>query len=192
MSSNHSLKSTRPHVGIQFSLMRCTAFCMVGQQKIAFQMSWRCITTRRFRKRNWVVFITGDQAMVRDYQDHQRPWIKGVIQDRLGPITYQVMVGIWFETACGSVAILSRFKVADTEPMAETPLDDRYPVVMPLHHPELPQIESSDSQGDSTHVILPSLHGLQNLVPVSALEELPIGLLCNSCRCSSVQSRRTP
>ena len=30
--------------------------------------------------------------MVRDYRDRKRSWIKGVIQDRLGPVTYKVTV----------------------------------------------------------------------------------------------------
>ena len=34
--------------------------------------------------------------MVRDFQDHKELWIKGVIQDRLGPVMYQVMVGNLF------------------------------------------------------------------------------------------------
>ena len=35
-------------------------------------------------------FIPGDPGMVRDYRDRKRPWIKGVIQDRLGPVTYEL------------------------------------------------------------------------------------------------------
>ncbi|XP_020612542.1 MAM domain-containing protein 2-like [Orbicella faveolata] len=42
---------------------------------------------------------------------------------------------------------------------------------MPLRQPEQPQIESPDSQADSTHVVPPSPHGSQHLVPVSAPEE---------------------
>ena len=41
-------------------------------------------------------FLPGDPVMVRDYPDRKQPWIKGVIQDRLGPVTYQVMVGNLF------------------------------------------------------------------------------------------------
>ena len=41
-------------------------------------------------------FLPGDLVMVRDYRDCKQPWIKGVIQDRLGPVTYQVMVGNLF------------------------------------------------------------------------------------------------
>lgn len=46
-------------------------------------------TTRR-------VFLPGDPVMVKDYRNRKRPWIKGVIQDRLGPVTYRVMVGDLF------------------------------------------------------------------------------------------------
>lgn len=35
-------------------------------------------------------FFTRYPVMVRDYRDRKRSWIKGVIQDRLGPVTYQV------------------------------------------------------------------------------------------------------
>ena len=31
--------------------------------------------------------LPGDPVIVRDYRDRKRPWIKGVIQDRLGPVT---------------------------------------------------------------------------------------------------------
>ncbi|XP_022805757.1 uncharacterized protein K02A2.6-like [Stylophora pistillata] len=36
-------------------------------------------------------FLPGDPVMVRDYRDRKRPWIKGVVQDRVGPVTYHVM-----------------------------------------------------------------------------------------------------
>ena len=39
--------------------------------------------------------------------------------------------------------------------MAEVPLDDDYPEVMPLRQPEQPQIGSPDSQTDSNHVVFP-------------------------------------
>lgn len=37
-------------------------------------------------------FLLGDPLMVRDYRDRERPWIKGVIQDCLGPVTFRVIV----------------------------------------------------------------------------------------------------
>ena len=40
-------------------------------------------TTRR-------VFLPGDPVMVKDYRNCKRQWIKGVIQDRLVPVTYRV------------------------------------------------------------------------------------------------------
>ena len=113
-----------------------------------------------------------DPVMVRDYQDRKRQWIKGVIQDRLGPVTYQLMVGnLFWKRHVDQLRSLVGSKVADTEPMAESPLDDAYPEVMPRRHPEQPQIESTDSQVYSNHVVPPSPHGSQNLVPVSAPEE---------------------
>ena len=35
----------------------------------------------------------GEPVMVKDYRDRKRPWIHGVIQDRLGPVTYRILVG---------------------------------------------------------------------------------------------------
>ena len=52
-------------------------------------------------------------------------------------------------------------KIADNESKAEIPLDDS-PEVTPLLHPEQPQIESTDSQADSTQVVPPKP---QDLVP---------------------------
>ena len=60
---------------------------------------------------------------------------------------------------------------ADTESKAEIPLNDAYPEVIPLRHPEQPQIESSESQAVPTHVVLPSSRASQDLVAVSAPEE---------------------
>ena len=93
-------------------------------------------------------FLPGGPVMVRDYRDRKRPWIKGVIQDRLGPVTYQVMVGnLFWKRHVDQLRSLAGSKVADTESKAEIPLDDAYPEVTPLFHPEQPQI---DSQADST------------------------------------------
>ena len=36
----------------------------------------------------------GEPVMVKDYRDRKRPWIQGVIQDWLGPVTYRVLVGV--------------------------------------------------------------------------------------------------
>ena len=116
-------------------------------------------------------FLPGDPVMVRDCRDRKRPWIKGVIQDRLGPVTYQVMVGnLFWKRHVDQLRSLAGSKVADTESKAEIPLDDAYPEVTPLLHPEQPPIESTDSQADSTQVVLPSPHSSQDLVPVPAPE----------------------
>ena len=117
-------------------------------------------------------FLPGDPVMVRDYRDRKRPWILEVIQDRLGPVTYQVMVGnLFWKRHVDQLRSLAGSKVADTKPVAESPLDDAYPEVMPQRYPEQPQNVSTDSQADSNHVVPPSPHGSQNLVLVSAPEE---------------------
>ena len=71
----------------------------------------------------------------------------------MGAVTYQVMVeNLFWKWPLGQLRSLAGSKVADTEPMAESPLDDAYPEVVP-------------------HVVLPSPRGLQNLVPISSPEE---------------------
>ena len=115
-------------------------------------------------------FLPGDPVMVRDYRDRKQSWIKGVIQDRLGLITNQVMVqNLFWKRDVDQLRFLAGSKIADTEPMAEVPLDNAYPEVM--RQPEQPQIESSVSQADSTHVVPPSPLGSQDLVPATAPEE---------------------
>ena len=75
-------------------------------------------TTRR-------VFLPGDPVMVKDYRNGKRPWIKGVIQDRLGPVTYRVMGGhLFWKRHVDQLQSLAGSKVAETETMAETPKDD--------------------------------------------------------------------
>ena len=116
-------------------------------------------------------FLPDDPVMVRDYQDCKRLWIKGIIEDRLGPVTYQVMVGnLFWKRHVDQLRSLAGSKVADTESKAEIPLDDAYPEVTPLLHPEQPPIESTDSQADSTLVVPQSPHSSQDLVPVPAPE----------------------
>ena len=66
-----------------------------------------------------------DPVMVKDYRNRKRPWIKGVIQDRLGPVTYRVMGGhLFWKRHVDQLQSLAGSKVAETETMAETPKDD--------------------------------------------------------------------
>ena len=39
------------------------------------------------------IMETGEPVMVRDYRNRTTPWIQSVIQDRLAPVTYGVLVG---------------------------------------------------------------------------------------------------
>lgn len=43
-----------------------------------------------------LVFEIGEPVMVRDYQASQSKWTRGVIQDRIGPVTYRIQVGDLF------------------------------------------------------------------------------------------------
>ena len=116
-------------------------------------------------------FLPGDPVIVRDYRDRKCLWIIGVIQDRLGPVTYQVMVGnLFWKRHVDQLRSLADSKVADTESKVEIPLNDAYPEVTPSLYPEQPPIESTNSQADSTLVVPPSPHTSQDLVPVPAPE----------------------
>ena len=72
------------------------------------------------------VFDIGEPVMVKDYRDRNQPWIKGVIQDRLGPVTYCVQVGcLFWKRHVDQLRSLAGSKVADKtdqEPLDETPL----------------------------------------------------------------------
>ena len=62
--------------------------------------------------------------MVRDCRDHKRPWIKGIIQNRSGPVTYQVIVQNLFSSRhADQLRSLAGSKVVDTEPEAKVPYD---------------------------------------------------------------------
>lgn len=43
-----------------------------------------------------LVFEIGEPVMAKDYQAQKSKWTQGVIQDQIGPVTYQVQVGDLF------------------------------------------------------------------------------------------------
>ena len=56
--------------------------------------------------------------MVKDYRDRKRPWIQGVIQDWLGPVTYRVLVGVLlWKLHVDQLRSLAGLKVADETPV---------------------------------------------------------------------------
>ena len=83
---------------------------------------------------------------------------------------------------------LAGSKVADTEPMAEIPLDDAYLEEMRLYHPEQPQIESSDLQADWTYVVPP----IRKIWYQSPHQRSPICLLCHNRRCLKCPEQKNP
>ena len=105
------------------------------------------------------VFDIGEPVMVKDYRDRNQPWIKGVIQDRLEPVTYRVQVGyLFWKRHVDQLRSLAGSKVADKtdqEPLDETPLS------VPLSSSE-PVSTTNGSRGPPS--------GQFNL-PVSPLEQ---------------------
>ena len=62
-------------------------------------------------------FEIGDTVMVKDYPQRTDPWIKGVIQIRLSPVTYRVQVGdLFWKRHVDQLHSLARSKVADVSP----------------------------------------------------------------------------
>ena len=45
-------------------------------------------------------FEVGEHVMVKDYHNHGSAWTKGIVQDRFGPVTYQVHVRNWLWKRC--------------------------------------------------------------------------------------------
>ena len=107
--------------------------------------------------------------MVKDYRNRKRPWIKGVIQDRLGRVTHRVMVGdLFWKRHVDQLRSLAGSKVAETETMAETPKDDyAYPEVVAVQQPERPLSETSATQTDLND-FPPNPRNMPTLVPAPA------------------------
>ena len=70
--------------------------------------------------------------MVRDHRNHKPPWIKGVIQDCLGPVTYKVQIGdLLWKRHVDQLRSLARSKVTDKESLSGMPvLDDGFACIM--------------------------------------------------------------
>ena len=62
-------------------------------------------------------FEVGEPVMVKDYRNRGSASTKGVVQDRLGPVTYRVQVGkfLW-KRHIDQFRELAGSKVADVEP----------------------------------------------------------------------------
>ena len=63
-------------------------------------------------------FEAGEPVLARDYRNQRTAWTKGVIQDRLGPVTYRVQVGkLFWKRHIDQLRELTGSKVADLEPV---------------------------------------------------------------------------
>ena len=84
------------------------------------------------------MFETGEPVIVRDYRSRKSSGIKGVIQDRLGPITYRVQVeDLLWERQADQLRSLAGLKAADTESLSKVPEvgHARDPEGVPLSQP---------------------------------------------------------
>ena len=62
-------------------------------------------------------FKVGEPVMAKDYRNRGSVWTKGVIQDRLGPVTYRAQVGkLLWKRHIDQLRELAGSKVADVEP----------------------------------------------------------------------------
>ena len=62
-------------------------------------------------------FEVGEPVMAKDYRNRGSVWTKGVIQDRLSPVTYRVQVGkLLWKRRIDQLRELAGSKVADVEP----------------------------------------------------------------------------
>ena len=84
------------------------------------------------------MFETGEPVIVRDYRSRKSSGIKGVIQDRLGPITYRVQVeDLLWKRQVDQLRSLAGLKAADTESLSKVPEvgHARDPEGVPLSQP---------------------------------------------------------
>ena len=75
---------------------------MVGQQKRTHRRSsdfiapneknFHLLKSRKFNPIFQRRFEVGEPDMVKDFRNRGTTWTKGVVQDRLGPVTYRVQV----------------------------------------------------------------------------------------------------
>ena len=79
-----------------------------------------CLSAKRERKSKHLPqpspcnFEIGDPVMVKDYRQRKDPWIRGVIQMRLSPITYRVQVGdLFWKRHVDQLRSLAGSRVAD-------------------------------------------------------------------------------
>ena len=107
-------------------------------------------------------FEVGEPVMAKDYRNRGSVWTKGVIQDRLGPVTYQVEVGkLLWKRHIDQLRELAGSKVADVEPKSS----------------ELPEVDLPETPDASMPVPIqdpsPQPQFVLNETPATPLVEVP-------------------
>ena len=107
-------------------------------------------------------FEVGEPVMAKDYRNRGSVWTKGVIQDRLGPVTYRVQVGnLFWKRHIDQLRELAGSKVADAEPKSS----------------ELPEVDLPETLDASMPVPTqdpsPQQHFVPNETPATPLVEVP-------------------
>lgn len=154
-------ESEKLQEGMQFFLVSCILYRMVGQQKRTHRRSSDFIAPNeknfhllKSRKFNPIVqrgFEVGEPDMVKDFRNRGTTWTKGVVQDRLGPVTYRVQVWkfLW-KRDIDQLRQLVGSKIADVEPKScdlreidsSDTLDESVPVPTSLGHSTSHSVQS--------------------------------------------------
>ena len=107
-------------------------------------------------------FEVGEPVMAKDYRNRGSVWTKGVIQDRLGPVTHPVQVGkLLWKRHIDQLRELVGSKVADVEPKSSELLE--------VDFPETPDA----SMPVPTQDPLPQPQFVPNETPTTPLVEVP-------------------
>ena len=117
--------------------------------------------SRRFDPMVKRSFEVGEPVLARDYRNRRTLWTKGVIQDRLGSVTYRVQVGkLFWKRHIDQLCELAGSKVADIEPkqckLPEIDLAEPPDAIVSLPKPDL-QTQSASFEKPSLPLVSPQL-----------------------------------
>ena len=94
-----------------------------------------------------LVFEIGEPVMAKDYQAQQSKWTQGVIQDHIGPVTYQVQVGdLFWKRHLDQLRSIAGCKVADQGSTDQIDPEhvDPLPSLIPQQSRQEPKVLSCD------------------------------------------------
>ena len=117
---------------------------------------------QKWRRMNPMVrrgFEVGEPVMAKDYRNRGSAWTKGVVQDRLGPVTYRVQVGkLLWKRHIDQLRELAGSKIADVEPksceLSEVDLPETLDASMPVPTQDSsPQQQSVPNEKSTTPLV---------------------------------------